>query len=79
MHQFPGFLELLKTYFPPHAHITDMQHLHIIHTWLVMSRLEKGTSCFASNEWGCVCVFGTLIYAPELVSKVRGTRNVLFQ
>jgi len=25
MHQLPGFLELLKTHFPPYVHITDVE------------------------------------------------------
>jgi hypothetical protein len=55
MHQLPGLLELLNTYFPQHAHITDVE--------------GQTSKCHALQVMS-LCVFCTLIYAAELVSKV---------
>jgi len=84
MHQLPGFLELLKTYFPPHAHITDVEGQTFKCSSICISSkhgwwgADWRTECHALQVMN-LCVFCTLIYAPELVSKFRVTRNVLFQ
>lgn len=74
--QLSGLLELLSTYFPPHAHIIVVEgHTSKCSSICISSKhglwgADWRTKCLALHIMN-LCVFCTLIYAPELVSKVK--------